>query len=419
MKAFFRFTIGRLLSFKARRFLRNHSVQVIGVTGSIGKTSTKEAIYAILKKHFNVYSSQKSFNTEIGLSLAVLQETESGFSSPIVWLKILRRVLFQLKKPYRKIVLEMGADKPGDIKKLIRIAPPHIAVVTNVNPVHMAEGQFKNLEAIAKEKGTIVRYLPKGGAAILNEDDPYVRVMETPAAKFTYGIKAHANLRASQVHATSKHLGFEVVYNGQTENFTVPVIGEFQVYVLLPAIAVALQMGLSLKDCSEALAEFRLPAGRMNPIPGIEGTQIIDSSYNASPKTMNTALDLLAQLKASRKVAALGTMNELGEASHEAHVELGKKAAEVARLLIAVGKEAQTIKKGALEAGMNPEAIFTFFDSEAAGAALKGMLKRGDLILAKGSQNNVRMERLVKMLMKEQHKAGLLLCRQGAAWEKF
>lgn len=411
--------IGSLLAFKAQRFLKSHSVQVIGVTGSIGKTSTKEAIYTVLKRHFDVYSSQKSFNTEFGLSLAVLQEAESGFSSPLAWLRILRRVLFQKKKPYRKIILEMGSDKPGDIRKLIRIAPPHIGVVTNVNAVHIAEGQFKNLEAIAKEKGNIVRHLPKGGVAILNEDDPYVRVMETSAAKFTYGVKAHANLRADQLHATSKHLSFDVFYQGQTEKFRVPVIGEFQVYVLLPAIAVGIQMGLSLKDCSDALADFRLPPGRMNPIAGIEGTQIIDSSYNASPKTMETALSLLAELKAQRKVAVLGTMNELGEASHESHILLGKKAAEVARLLIAVGKEAQTIKRGALEAGMNKEAIFTFFDSEAAGAALKGMLKRGDLILVKGSQNNVRMERLVKMLMKDRHKAGLLLCRQGAQWQKF
>ncbi len=419
MKAFFRLIIGNLLVFKARRFLKNHNIQVIGITGSIGKTSSKEAIYAILRKHFDVYSSQKSFNTEFGLSLAVLQETQSGFSSPVAWLKILYRVLFKKKKVYRKIVLEMGADKPGDIRKLVRIAPPHIGIVTNVNPVHIGKGQFKNLEAIAREKGTIVRYLPKGGTAILNEDDPYVRVMDSPAAKFTYGLKAHANLKADKVHATSKHLSFEVSYKGKVEKFTVPVIGEFQVYVLLPAIAVALQMGLRLKDCAEALSEFRLPAGRMNPIPGIEGTQIIDSSYNASPKTMEAALKLLSEIKAQRKVAALGTMNELGEASHEAHIELGKKAAEASRLLIAVGKEAQTIKKGALEAGMAPEAIFTFFDSEAAGNALKGMLKRGDLILAKGSQNNVRMERLVKILMKDQHKAGLLLCRQGPAWEKF
>lgn len=418
MKAFFRFIIGGSLSFKAKSFLKANRVQVIAITGSIGKTSTKEAIYKILSSKFDVCSSKKSFNTEFGLSLAVLQEEESGFSSPLAWLKILRRVLFQKKKPYQKIILEMGADKPGDIKKLIRIAPPHIAVVTNVNPVHMAEGQFKNLEAIAKEKGTLVRHLSKSGVAILNEDDPYVKVMETHAAKFTYSTKMHATLKAEKVNATSKHLSFTATYKGESEKFVVPVIGEFQVYVLLPAIAVGLQLGMTLQDCAKALKGFQLPPGRMNPIPGVDGAQIIDSSYNSSPIATGAALDILAQLKATRRIAALGTMNELGEQSHEAHIELGKKAVGIADLLVAVGKEAPTIKKGAMAAGMREENIFTFFDSEAAGTSLKEKLEPGDLVLAKGSQNNVRMERLVKIIMKEPHKADQLLCRQGKAWEK-
>ena len=419
MKAFFRFIIGGFLSFKARKFLREHHVQIIGVTGSIGKTSTKEAIYTVLKDKFNVHSSQKSFNTEMGLSLAVLQEEESGFSSPTAWFKILRRVLFDKKEPYQKVVLEMGADSPGDLRRLIKIAPPHISVITNVNPVHLGEGQFKDLDAIAREKSTLIRYLPKEGVAVLNYDDAYVREMDTNAFKLTYGVHSPAMLMAGDIKVTAKNISFLATFKDQSAKFTVPVIGGFQIYILLPAIAVGLQMGMTLPDISEALREFRLPAGRMNPISGVNRSQIIDGSYNASPTTMETALDLLAELKAERKIAALGMMNELGELSYNAHIRIGAKAAHTADILVAVGKEAPAYKKGAMEAGMKEENIFTFFDSREAGDWLRNELSGGDLVLVKGSQNRVRMERLVKAIMKEPEQAEFLLCRQGASWDKI
>lgn len=419
MKAFFRFMIGGLLALRAGSFLKAHRVQVIAVTGSVGKTSTKEAIYKVLGSKFDVYSSKKSFNTEFGLSLAVLGEEESGFSSPAAWIRILARVFFRKKKVYKKAVLEMGADKLGDIRKLTKIALPKIAVVTNVRPVHLAEGQFSSLEAIAKEKGMLFRALPKEGMAIVNNDDDYVRGMQTMAGKLSYGVLNEAMLMATEIKAGPKGLDFKATYQGQTGEFSVPVIGAFQIYVLLPAIAVGLHLGMKLGECASALSDFQLPAGRMNPIAGINRSQIIDSSYNASPTTVATALELLSEIKASRKVAALGTMNELGEMTHEAHIEVGKRAAQVADLLVAVGHEAPTIKRGALEAGMKEESVFTFFDSEEAGHFLKDRLKPGDLVLVKGSQNKVRMERLVKLIMKEPHKAEKLLCRQGTAWERI
>jgi len=419
MKSFFRSIIGLLLALKARAYLKKHKVQVIAVTGSVGKTSTKEAIYKVLSSKFDVYSSKKSFNTEFGISLAVLQENESGFSSMIAWLKILNRALFQKKKIYKKVVLEMGADKPGDIKKLVRIAPPKIAVVTAVRPVHMAEGQFKNVEAIAREKGMLVQALPREGMAILNNDDENVRSMKTEAGKFSYGVEGPAMLTAEGIKATAKGLKFKASYRGDTGEFSVPVIGEFQVYVLLPAIAVGLQLGMKLGECASALSDFQLPPGRMNPITGVNRSQIIDSSYNASPTTVETALNVLDNIYSPRKIAALGTMNELGELTHEAHIAIGEKAAKVADLLVAVGHEAPTIKRGALEAGMKESDVYTFFDSEEAGKFLKDRLKQGDLVLVKGSQNKVRMERFVKLIMKESHKADQLLCRQGKAWKKI
>jgi len=419
MKSFFKFVIGKILAFRARQYLRRHRTQVIAITGSIGKTSTKEAIYKILRKKFNVYCSKKSFNTDFGLSLAVLQQEESGFSSPLAWLKILYRVFFKPKEVYQKLVLEMGADHPGDIKRLVKIAKPKIGVITNIAPVHLNEGQFKDINDIAREKSTLIKKLSDKCVAVLNYDDPLIREMQTNAKKITFGLDPSAMVRAKNIHVTSKHIRFTVTYKKQSEEFIVPVLGKFQVYVFLPAIAVALELGMKLKDCAEALSDFTLPCGRMNPIRGINRSTIIDSSYNASPVTMKKALELLSELRTDRKIAVLGTMNELGEMSKEAHITLGKQAADVADMLIAVGPEATIIKQGAMDAGMQEEKIRTFLDSEEAGGFLKEELSPRDIVLVKGSQNRVRMEKLVKIIMARPEKASKLLCRQGKMWEKI
>ncbi len=419
MKTLFRPIIGALLAFQAKRFLRQSGAQVVAITGSVGKTSTKEAIYAVLKPHFKVCRSQKSFNTPIGLSLAVLQETGSGFSSPLKWMEILWRAFFGKKEACQILVLEMGADSPGDIPKLMKIAPPQISVVTHVQPVHLAPGQFADLESIAREKGSLARGVGKDGTAILNADDPRVAAMPSPGTRFTFGQSPDATLRASDVKATWQGIEFRVHYEGKEALFAVPILGSFQVYVCLPAIAVGLRMGLSLEQCAAALAEFRLPPGRMNPIDGLHGSTIVDGSYNASPASTKRALELLASLEGKRKIAALGTMNELGELSTQEHLQLGSAAAQAADLLVFVGKEAATLKQGALEAGFPPEKVFTFFDSREAGAFLEDRLEPKDVVLVKGSQNQVRMEKLVKAIMKQPEKARHLLCRQGEAWESI
>ncbi|MBU0727463.1 UDP-N-acetylmuramoyl-tripeptide--D-alanyl-D-alanine ligase [Patescibacteria group bacterium] len=419
MKRIFKFIIGSILASKAKQYLKKHRTQVIAVTGSIGKTSTKEAIYQVLKNKFNVYRSQKSFNTPIGLSLAVLQEEESGFSSPKVWFQILRRTFSNGKTVYEKMILEMGADSRGDIKKLTRIAPPNISIITNIAPVHLAEGQFKDISDIAREKSNLIKCLSKKETAILNYDDELIRKMNTSAEKITYGTGFDLDFQIKEVRATAKHISFTVMHNGQSEKFIIPVIGKFQVYVFMPAIAVGVKLGMTLKQCAKALESFQLPPGRMNPIDGINKSTIIDSSYNSSPVTAGKALELLNELKSDRKIAALGTMNELGDINKEAHIELGKKAAKVANILIAVGPEAATIKQGAIEVGMSDDKIFTFLDSEEAGHFIKDQISAKDLILVKGSQNRVRMEKFVKVIMEYPEKASSLLCRQGEAWEKI
>ncbi len=418
MKGIFKHIIGSILAKRAHQFLKKNKVKVIAVTGSVGKTSTKEAIYTVLKSKFEVTRSQKSFNTPMGMSLAILGESESGFSSILAWAKILKRALFNKRKPPKIMVLEMGADKPGDIQTLMDIAPPSISVITAVKEVHLGEGHFKNIEAITQEKGTLVRSLSPSNLAILNGDDARVQVMKTDAKKVLYGHDSAHDLRVMDVKSTPQKLHFKVSHKGESARFEAPVIGEFQIYVCLPAIAVGLSLGMSLQECSQALASFALPPGRMNPIEGINSSHILDGSYNASPSTVEASLKMLQSFDARRKIAALGTMNELGELSHEAHIQAGQHAATISDLLIVVGPEAETLKKGAQEAGFPDKNIHTFVDSDDAGDFLAHQLEEGDLVLVKGSQNQVRMEKLVKKIMQNPAQASELLCRQGSAWVK-
>ena len=419
LKSFVKSVVESILAKRARRFLELNKVQVIGVTGSVGKTSTKEAIYTVLKSKFKVERSRNSFNTTLGLSLTVLGEKKSGFSSPSAWWAILRRSKKSSREAPEKMVLEMGADGPGDLNKLMAIAPPQISVITAVQPVHMAEGQFESLEDIAQEKGTLVRHLSSSGVAVLNGDDPRVAAMETPAKRITYGQKEGVDLRVFDLKMTAIGIEFDVHYQNKKAHCRVPLVGDYQIYVCLPAIAVGLALGLELEACCLALADYKLPPGRLNPIEGLEQSQILDGSYNASPTAVEAALAVLQQFEASRKIVALGTMNELGLRSNEAHLAIGALVPEAAELLIAVGKEAQTLKQGAMGAGMSESNIFTFFDSEKAGEFLKGQLMPGDLILVKGSQNQVRMERFVKLIMAKPNQAKELLCRQEDQWERI
>jgi UDP-N-acetylmuramoyl-tripeptide--D-alanyl-D-alanine ligase len=419
MKKFFKLVITKLLAFRAKQILKKNHVQVIAVTGSVGKTTTKEAMFAVVDSKFNARTGTSGFNTELGVALTILQEPHSGFSSPIEWLKILKRAFTEKKPKFQKVVLEMGADTKGDIHRLVKLASPHIGVITNVNPVHLGEGQFKDIYEIAAEKNNLIRFMTPHDTAILNADDKLVMAMETKAKKITYGVAPEADLRAENIHSGAKELKYTVHYKDKMAEVAVPVLGAYQIYTTLPAIAVGLALGMTLEKSIEGLKHFKMPAGRMNPIEGVNDSIIIDSSYNASPTAVAEAFNVLHELKSPRKIVALGTMNELGALSKEAHLQAGHQAAQVAQVLIFIGPEASTMKQGALEAGFDEKAIFTFLDSEEAGHFLKGQLQPKDLVLAKGSQNKVRLEKLVKIIMAEPQKAKELLCRQEEAWKKI
>lgn len=426
MKKFAKALIQGFLSSLAKIWIWRKDPKIVGITGSCGKTSIKEAVYTVLKSKFRVKKSEGSYNTEFGMPLAILG-LKSGYSSPLLWIKIISQAIYRAFFDPEKVdilILEMGVDKPHDMDALLKLATPHVAVFANVKPVHLAEGQFKDLDEIFHEKSKIVRNLPSPAAAILNIDDLRVKrlVNEVKCNVFTYSaVHNHASFPASFVETTEEGLEFDVSHSGEKVHVKLPVLGEHHVYVFLPAFACGILSGMTISEIASAISNFDLPPGRMNVIAGMNDSMLIDSSYNASPDATVLALEILKKVgkNAGRKIAVLGNMNELGAYTEREHRRVGKKASECCDLLIAVGEYTKALCDEARVNGFPDEKIFWFENVFAAISYLRDNVQRGDVILVKGSQNKVRLEILVKELMRDKERASELLVRQGKEWDNI
>jgi UDP-N-acetylmuramyl pentapeptide synthase len=422
MKKFAKQAVLRLLTRLAKIRLKRLGLFVIGVTGSVGKTSTKEAIFNLLHKHYQVIRSDKSYNTEFGLPLAILEQN-SGFSSPLKWIQTILGAVYKAffgGRHLQMLVLEMGVDKPGDMDALLKIVRPHISIMTNIRAVHLDKGQFKDLDDIFLEKKKIVEALPEKGVAVLNADDPYISTLrgKLNCKVLWYGRADFADLRSFGLKTSLEEVAFKIAFEDQETVFRFPYPGEFQDYILLPAFAVGLILGMTLKEITEFLHDFRLPPGRMNPIKGIHDSLILDSSYNASPEAVKYALNVLGMAQ-GRRIAVLGDMNELGVYSDAKHREIGAIVVNKTDMLVTVGNFSRLISEEAVSKGFPADAVMHFNDAYSAASALKGKISAGDTILVKGSQNKIRLERLVKELMLDKSKAAALLVRQSREWEKI
>ena len=433
MKNQLRKILQAILRFFAVKILAKYRPEVVAVTGSVGKTSTKEAIFAVLSSTCNVRRNQKNYNNEIGIPLTIIS-AEAGGRSVLKWLSVFLKALglliFRNKKYPEILVLEMGADHPGDLKYLTGLAPVKIAVVTAVAPAHLE--YFKTLEDVAKEKSNLVKNLPKTGFAILNHDDKLVLAMKekTNAQVLTFGLLPGADILGSEISvshevdykdiSTIQGISFKLSYQGSLVPVLLPkVVGQHLVYTALAAIAVGLAHGLNLHAIVESLRKFEPPKGRMNIILGIKNTLLIDDTYNSSPLAAAKALRQLSLINFNqrhKKYAVLGDMLELGGFSEQAHQELGQAVAErKIDYLVTVGGKARDIVRGAVGRGMPKDDCFSFAAAEEAGKFLQPRIAEGDLLLVKGSQG-MRMEKIVKELMAEPWRAKELLVRQGREW---
>jgi UDP-N-acetylmuramyl pentapeptide synthase len=417
------------LGLLARVKLRRSHEQLIGITGSVGKSSTKEAITRVLESRFTVEASTPDYNTRLGLLLSIFGQ-RSGEGSGKAWLRAMAgatRHFLTDHNRYDKLVLEMGASWPGGMTDTLRVFRPEIAVFTGVAPIHLAEGQFRDEEAIFAEKAKLVRSM-KRGTAILNRDDPYCRRLEDEhlrARVIWYGRlpagqavgSLPAGLYFDQVKASSDGLEADLHLTGTDDlqaashKLVCPVLGKHHIYVLLPAVLTGLVAGLDLEQACETLSSFSLPPGRMNLIAGINSSTIIDSSRNASPKAVEAALETLRDYPAQRRIAVLGSILELGDATESTHRAIGQITAHHSQMLITVGQEATLIAEGAKARGMAEHLIQSFDTPEEAGLYLKDTVRQGDVLLVKGSRRT-NLERAIELFMRDPDQADDLLFQQ-------
>lgn len=341
---------------------RQLNTEVIGITGSVGKSTTKELIAEVISQRYRTMKSPGNRNNEIGLPLTMLS----------------------IGRGHQRAVLEMGFYVPGEIAFLCEIALPKIGVITNISPVHAERAG--SIEAIAQGKSELVQALPKDGVAILNYDDPLVKAMaeKTQARVFFYGLDPSSDLWADQIESKGlKGITLKLHHGGEDFILRAPLIGHHSVHTILRAAAVGLIEGLSWQEIARGIQQGRNQL-RMVAIQTARGALIIDDSYNASPDSTIAALNLLADMK-GRKIAVLGDMLELGPYEKEGHEKVGLRAAEVCDALIAIGERSKITAQAARQGGLSPTAI-TWMESVAQAIEfLKPRLQKGDTVLVKGS----------------------------------
>lgn len=421
-----------ILRHLAKTIIKKYRPDVIGITGSIGKTSTKEAIAAVLQTKFSVRANYKNYNNEIGVPLTIIGAEESPGRNIFGWLKIFinAAALLLNKKIYPEIlILEMGADKPGDIPYLVNMAPCKVGVLTYISHAHTE--YFKTIKKIAQEKRVIISHLNRDGYAVLNYDNEIVmqNTNATKAEIITYGLKEGSVLHATDINIISDSqtgwptgLNFKINYQGNAIPAFLPgAVATHLIPSALAGVALGVIYGINLIEIAEALKSLQPLAGHMRLINGIKNTLIIDDSYNSSPEPTKYALETLARVNlnnGARRFAVLGDMLELGTETENAHREIGFKAAETSvDFLITVGEASKHTANAAREAGLSDNQIACFADSVAAGKFLQEKINSGDVILIKGSQGS-RMEKIVKEIMAEPLEASKILVRQNEYWLK-
>ena len=427
MKSIAKFFVVSIMTLLAKAALVKFKPKIVAIGGSVGKTSTKDAIFTVLGGGVKARKSEKSYNSDVGVPLAVFG-LENAWMNPLVWARnfFLALKVLMSDEPFPKVlVLEIGADRPGDIKKIMRWLKPDISVITRFGdlPVHVEF--FKDKNELIEEDGMIARALPKKGLLVANSDDTdSVSMKEKTEARFaTYGFDKNSTIVASNSQILYDDAGFPtgMTYKIEYEGKSMPVrlfgsLGNVSVYASLPALLVGRELGVNIVQGIEALSNHTPPPGRLRILKGVKNSVVIDDTYNSSPIAAEEALRALKELAApGKKIALLGDMLELGKKSEEAHKAIGERAGVSCDILVTVGMRARKIAEGALNAGLSEKNIFQFEDSRKAGKFTEEIMHEGDAVLVKGSQS-MRMERAVEEIMAEPERKTELLVRQDEEW---
>lgn len=429
MKKFLKNILISTLQAEAKIALKKHHPRIIAITGSVGKTSTKDAIAAALSTTGTVRKSQKSFNSDIGIPLAILG-LENPWNNPWRWIQALSRGFFRAvgNDFPETLVLEIGADMPKDISKLSSWLKTDVVVFTQFAEVPVHISNFASRKNMLEEKLSLLNTLNRDGKIVMNSDDTeFTNAIKSKAdriPKLSYGLMPPTPILGSNSQISFDEMGNVTGFSFKIENegsvFPVEVggaLGDQHIYPSLAGFAVGKALGINPVKILEGLSTLERQPGRMRLLEGVKNTIIIDDSYNSSPIATARALDTLERIPAKgRKIAMIGDMLELGKHSETEHKKAGEHAARTSDILVAVGEYAKQTAEGALFAGMNESNILQFENSTRAGKYVEQMVRPGDLILVKGSQGNLRMERAVLEMMAHPELREKLLVRQEKEW---
>jgi UDP-N-acetylmuramoyl-tripeptide--D-alanyl-D-alanine ligase len=430
MKTFIKKIIITIITFEAKLVLLRYKPRIVAISGTVGKTSTKDMIYHIMSESFDVRKTKKSLNSEFGIPLTILGQ-ESGWDSPLKWLKIIVSGFVQIfySPNYPKwLVIETGIDRPGDMDKTAKFLKPEIAVITAFGSVPAHVEYFDSPEDVMAEEGKLIDYVTENGAIVINADDDDVLKLKnrSKVKTYTYGFENDESdtlaSNKSTIYEAEKPTGiaFKVEYEGNVVPTQINrVLGDQFVYPALSAITVGKILGISPVESCPRVTSFVPAPGRMNLIPGMNNSTVIDDTYNASPLAMDKALKALHETECKgKKIAVLGDMLEIGRYSHSAHQKVGEHVAKIGiDYLVTIGLRSEDIAISANENGMAKKKIFRFKDSVEAVETVAALLEEeeGSLILAKGSQG-IRVEKIVREIIENPADSGKLLVRQEKEW---
>lgn len=416
-----------ILTFFARLVIRRYHPKVVMITGSVGKTSTKDATAAALGDSFYLRAPEKSYNSEFGVPLTILG-AKNPWNNPLRWLAVFKDALVLLLLPNHYpnlLVLEVGADRPGDLAKILRIATPDAVIVTRLPEVPVHVEAYASPEALREEEFAPAYALAPEAPLIVASRDEHARRMakRIPARMITYGFAEDSEVRVSRpgyLEEGGRVVGMRADLSTPEGEGELVVRGAAGMHQLVPAaaaVAAALSLGVSLETALASLASYTAPPGRGRIFNGMRGSIVIDDSYNASPAAVEEALKMLGTFPgARRRIAVLGDMLELGRYSVSEHERIGRLASESADIVVSVGVRSRSLVDAARLAGTPAEETYSFDDALTAAGALGEVLQEGDVVLVKGSQS-VRTERIVEALLADPADRNNLV-RQEREWKR-
>lgn len=427
MKALFKTPIALLLAALAARILRKYRPTVVMVTGSVGKTSTKDALASVLADTFYLRASEKSYNSEFGVPLTIIG-AKNPWENAAAWIRVIREALALALLPnlYPKLlVLEVGADRPGDLARILAFCKPDMVVVTRLPDVPVHVEAYVSPQAVREEEFAPAYALSSGSPLVISADDPNAMTMAARlnARIVTFGFADGADVQLEGYSYFDEQgmrgMSATIMVRGESHSLRViGALGRSQLYAPAAAIAAGLALDMEISRALAAAETYVPPAGRGRILDGKAGSLIIDDSYNASPAAVEEALAALALLPVTgRRIAVIGDMLELGRYSAEEHERIGLMAAERADLLVTVGARSRAASAAAIASGrMDEEHALSFATSAEAAEALAEIVSEGDAVLVKGSQG-VRTERVVEALLANEEDRAKLV-RQEREWKR-